>query len=253
MNRSNFLIIFEQIMKNSIKIDNFNFNFEQDTNDGLITCIFNTNNQEQKIIQIQIEINNSNYKVIIDTEGKKEEIPFNQFMIKYNSEYQKFKQALKRYRQQELNKKYINNYHQTDSMIKSNGVPKINLFNDLLNKETNKELINLKVQNINFDYTKIQDENLQNMYQVAFSIPNEELYASKIEEDTPYKWDILGIIKYMPENSIFVKFIKTNPNNEQDKEELTLTEFKEQYKDIFKILSRSLSLFEQIIIKRKSN
>lgn len=238
MNRKKFLILLEQILNTTIKQNAYSFKFKQDKPNNLLYCSFDTNDKNDKLVNINITINNNDNEMKIDIQhqDKVEHLSQKQFMAYYNKEYQEIKKAIKKYKEQQFNKKYIN----TDLNISkktSTGIPSITQFNELLKKtETEQNNYNIKIQDMSFNFKPLKEQQYDNLYQISFDIKDQN-YNKK---------NIITIIKYYNENNVILKFIISKNN------EMNTSQFKDVYPTEFNKLNEAIHIFQKII-KNKNN
>jgi hypothetical protein len=87
---------------------------------------------------------------------------------------------------------------------------------------------------------KAIEDDIKKLYQCSFQLINNEPKNDELD-----KYNVIGIIKVLDVNSVPIKFIMINPDDESDKFELSKVEFKEKYPQIYSNLIDAVSQFEQ--------
>jgi hypothetical protein len=239
MYKSKFDLLFEEIIKTTISVDTFDYKFEQTDNDDLI-CTFETLNDEDKLIKVTATVKQTGEILFDINDGKiGKEITEKEFMLKFYKDYEKFKEAYKKYQDEQIND--INSDNEKEkSDLTNTQIPQIKSFknklNDLVVKNEGKVI---KSGNVSFLF-RFTDDDIKNLIQVDF-----DLFNDKPKEDESTEYNVIGFVKLLNENSVPVKFILQDKNNELDDKVLSHQEFKERFPQYYKEFIHALELFEQ--------
>jgi hypothetical protein len=225
-----FDLLFEEIMKQTINSNTFDFDFVKQEN-GSITCNFNAASKNNKIVPIEITMENNGIQKIVNTETGAE-LSEKEFMVKYYKDYENFLAALDNFKEGNINNKKI-------SVTEGDIIPFTQKLADL---ETKNDGIEVKSNNITFNFRPVE-ENIPNLFQANFNLVNN---FPEHEELNEYK--VISLIKILKKNSIPLKFILQDPNSESEIEdtEQTVSTFKERWPDYYKALLGAIDEYERI-------
>jgi len=238
--KNSFLLLFEEIMKSTVSVDTFEYRFVQDTF-GDIKCEFETLNNSGELVQVvakvsamgKIEFSIKNNDITKDFDEKK-------FMLNFYKDYEKFKEALKKFVDSN-NENKKNNENDNLISVDNKNIPTVQSFNSKL--ETVKEKIAgipIEVNSDSFIFKNIED-NLKKLIEVTFDIIN-----NTPENNEPSKYNVTAFIKLLNENSVTLKFILTDPENNDNKKELSESEFKTKFNSTYKNYKDALDKFEKL-------
>lgn len=225
-----FDLLFEEIMKQTINSNTFDFDFVKQEN-GSITCNFNAASKNNKIVPIEITLENNEIQKVVNTDTG-DELSEKEFMVKYYKDYENFLAALDKYNEGDINNKKI-------SVTEGDIVPFTQKLADL---ETKNDGFEIKANKITFNFRQVE-ENISNLFQANFSLVNN---FPENEELNEYK--VICLIKILEKNSVPLKFILQDPNSESENEdtEKTVSEFRERWPDYYSSLLEAINEYERI-------
>ena len=209
-------LIFEEV------IQNLSYDFKNDK-DGNIFCDFKIGDSLVNAKKFNDEIS----FIITDKNGDSKELTEKEFSVKYNNEYEKFIDLLKK-------------YEETDMSSNNDEPSPINQMNDVLEKEENKEPgvkleKDIKINDTIFNFKILEDLVVENYAQCIFQ------YFDNKEGET-FGFKSLLFIKQA--NSLIIKTILQNDKGENL---LMMTEddFKNKFPDLFKDFQKAIGKFEE--------
>lgn len=230
MYKSKFNLLFEEIIKTTIGIDTFDYEFNQD--DDKLTCKFEMLNEKEELVTVIANISlTDNITFTLDNGKVKTELSEKEFMLKYYKNYDKFKEAYKEYKKEIANKEKETKLLDGELSTTKDNVPQVVSFNSKLKSDKpNEKTIRSGITN--FIFKQIKDD-IKNLIQVNFELVD--------NNDNSIKYDVIGLIKLLHENSVPIKFIL---NSDTEKTELSPLDFKTQYPKIYNEFLLALNKFE---------
>ena len=90
-------------------------------------------------------------------------------------------------------------------------------------------------------FRHLSDDDIKNLIQVNFDLNNEEPKKDELD-----KYNVISVVKLLNKNSVPVKFILIDPENKDNKSEMTAQDFAKRYEDVFKNFKEALNQFEKI-------
>ena len=247
-----FNLLCEEIKNQIISVDTFEFKFNKDEDTDKVTCKFTILNEKQELCAVICTINSNNTKTfkIYDKENKNsKEIDEKQFMIKYYKDYDKFKNALSKWKEESEKEEAEENEEEnnvSDSEIINSKTPQVTSFSSKLkNNDLKNKGLDISIENITFTFRDISDK-VKNLTQANFELLNE-----LPKEDEYQKYNVVALIKLLKENSVPVKFILTpvsfteeDEENTAEQEELTGVDFKEKFPKYYSLLIQAINSYE---------
>lgn len=247
--KTKFEILYEQIIneinssKDVISVDTFEYKFKQNANNDLV-CEFETLNSNDELIQVQANIlNNGTIEFHLLNGKTKKVLTEKSFMMKYYKDYEKFKSALKEYNEEnkEPDENDETNIKEKSSLTNTN-IPDIISFNTKLNEITNKnssKIDIIKQDGFTFEFQPVEETDDQQLIQGTF-----ELINNDPGEDELDKYKVIGIVKLLNKNSVPIKFVFINPEDEEERFEVPKTDFKNEFPEYFQAFYSALHKYE---------
>lgn len=222
-------------------VDTFDYIFKQGKND-ILTCEFETLNKNEELIKVIAYIlSDGTIKFkLIDGDIKKT-ISEKAFMMKYYKDYEKFKESLKKYEEDSKDENYKDEIQPKEQSKLTNAkVPQIASFKSKLHKivqDNDSDII--KANGITFEFQFIEDSDDRKLIQGSFELIND---APK--DDELDKYLVIGVVKLLHENSVPIKFVMINPDEQEERFEIPKTDFKHEFPNYFEAFMDALNKFE---------
>ena len=245
--KSKFDLLFEQVMSevktkdNVISVDTFEYTFTKDNSDNIL-CEFETLNDKEELLKVIAHIlNNGTIQFEIINNGIKKTITEKSFMIQYYKDYEKFKNALKKYNTEESQKSDpVEKQESESSQLVNSNIPAVKSFQSKLNEITkNNTVDNIKANGFTFVFQPVEESDDKDLIQGTF-----ELINNNPEEDELDKYEVIGIVKLLDENSVPIKFIMINPEDSEERFEIPKTDFKTEFPEYYAGFINALNQFE---------
>lgn len=212
-----FNILIEDIRK-TLVVDTFDFEFIED--DDKVLCKFNIFDKNSNTAKkVTADLDKMEFTIDNDVLSEKE------FMLSYYTDYKNVKKAFENYQQE---KKELN----TSVEIENSPVVPFNKKVDM------NENLTITIDNFQFIVSDISDKNFTGLTKINFVLNNPDNLPSEL---TTY--NCICLTKKSGKNTIPIKFIMINPDDEQQQEEWIPQKFKTRFPQMYKII---LKVIDQI-------